>query len=360
MKILIVGDFHSDVYEEAFAKAFSALGHSVERFATVPYFKDYTLPYLFGKKGGALKPFWYKFQNKFSVGPAPAAINRDLAETASRIKPDLVFLYRAQHIRPATISHIKENAGCPVLAYHNDDPFQSATFPNPGRFFTGALNLFDWIFVYRQKNVDDCLQKGCSKVSILKPYYLKARNYPLAASMPSKYSCDVIFIGHYEPDGRDALILKLLDVGVDLKLYGTEWHRSPVYGRIKTAIGEVGPVFGDYNLAINSAKIALAFVSKANSDTYTRRCYEIPAAGVFMLCEYTQQMASMLSEGVEAEYFRTPEELLAKVKYYLAAPEKRAAVAKAGYDRIISGGNEVADRVAEVLDVYDRNFSKRL
>ncbi|MDQ7083778.1 MAG: glycosyltransferase [Sulfurovum sp.] len=169
-----------------------------------------------------------------------------------------------------------------------------------------------------------------------------------------KYKCDVVFIGHYEDDGRDEAIKLLIDNGIDLKLYGTEWDKSKYYDFFRDRLSEIKPVYNDYNLALNSTKIALVFLSKLNNDTYTRRCFEIPATKTMMMAEYSDDLNTMFSEGKEADYFKTKEELLGKVQYYLAHQDTLTEVSENGYQRLLRDGHEIRNRVKEVISTYEK------
>jgi spore maturation protein CgeB len=172
-----------------------------------------------------------------------------------------------------------------------------------------------------------------------------------------KYCHDIVFIGHFEDDGRKEYIKYLLDDrGLDFHIYGTLWDRSKYTMEIRSHFGEIKPLYNDYNLALNSVKIALVFLSKRNNDTYTRRCFEITAAKTFMLSQYTDDLDSMFKEGVEAEYFRDKEEMIDKIRYYLEYDDKREKIAKAGYKRLFRDGHEVTDRAGEILRIYMECF----
>lgn len=164
-----------------------------------------------------------------------------------------------------------------------------------------------------------------------------------------RYACDVIFIGHYEDDGRDAAIKLLVKRGVDVKVFGTGWEASPCYNYLTEKLGPIVPVYADYNLALGSAKMALVFLSKLNNDTYTRRCFEIPATGTTMVSEFSPDVASMFKPNEEAVFFHTPADLLAQVRALLANPERLKAIGKAGRARLLKDGHEVTDRARQVL-----------
>lgn len=81
MKILVVGDGHSEIHEVPVAEAFRKLGHQVTTFYWHNYFKTRNI---------ILKP-WLRGQNKFIWGPQIRKINRDLSAKAYHLKPDLIF-----------------------------------------------------------------------------------------------------------------------------------------------------------------------------------------------------------------------------------------------------------------------------
>ena len=160
------------------------------------------------------------------------------------------------------------------------------------------------------------------------------------------------FLGHWEDDGREDLVEALLrEPGLDFKLWGTLWDRSRLARELEKRFGAVRPLYREgYNLAINGAGIALVFLSRMNHDTYTRRCFEIPITGTLMLSEYTPDLASLFQEGVEAEFFRSAEELLEKVRFYTRNEAARRKIGQAGRARVLKDGHEAIDRARQVLE----------
>ncbi|MEC8066759.1 MAG: glycosyltransferase [Pseudomonadota bacterium] len=359
MRILMVADGHGgNTHEKAYGKAFERMGHEVHYFTWKEYFKHYPYANHYPTDGNILKSIFYRFQNKAKMGPAMFSLNRDLVKLCQQNKFDLVFVYRGTHIYPRTIQKIKRT-GAKVFGYNNDDPFSQVYRPYFWRHFRACVPFYDHIFYYRLKNKADYDSLGVKNVSLLRASFIESRNFKMDQKSleDSPYNCDVIFIGHFEKDGRDKMVLNLLEKGFNLELYGTNWQQSPYYDQLTKTLGhEVYGLYGeDYNKALNSAKVALVFLSKINNDTYTRRCFEIPAAGTCMLAEYSDDLAhNLYQEGVEALYFKNEDELQLKLKQLLTDDDLRQEIADAAHGRVWHDKHEVYNRAEEVMNVYQR------
>ncbi len=184
----------------------------------------------------------------------------------------------------------------------------------------------------------------------MRSYYIKQNNFPIECDK----IYDVVFLGHFENDGRDRYIKSMIDAGIKVTVFGDElWKEAPLYNNIKSVV-EKSKRGKEYNETINRAKIALVFLSKINKDTYTRRCFEIPATKTLMMCEYTDDMASMFEPDKEAVYFNSPDDLVRKCKYLLEHDELIAEIAENGYNKLLKSGHEVTDRAKEIIKVYEQ------
>lgn len=344
MVVLMVGNFMFEMYERAFADAFRELGHDVDEFRQGRYFMT----------GCGLIKLYKKFQEKYHIGPCVAQMNRDLVRKCQTKKYDMVFIYRGTMLKAETVRAIRQS-GAVVMGYNNDDPFGKNYAAYFWKIYLKAVKEYDYVFAFRKKNIEEYRQIGCSKTELLRAYYIRKRNFRIENCDCDRYKTDVIFIGHYEDDGREECMHSLLEQGVDFKLYGDRWDKSRYYKDFCIVMGE--PIHTimegkEYNLAVNSCRIAVVFLSRRNNDTYTRRCFEIPAAGKLMLCEYTDDMNSMFKADEEAVYFSTKEEFITKIKYYLENEQERKRIAENGYERLMKDGHEVQDRVRQILERY--------
>ena len=115
------------------------------------------------------------------------------------------------------------------------------------------------------------------------------------------FEAEAVFVGHYEPDDRVACLQALVDAGVRVKLFGGTTWTPQVLGPLAQYFGKVEAVLGlEYAKALCGAQMCLCFISKLNRDTYTTRCFEIPACGRLMLSERTADLPRLFQEDQEA------------------------------------------------------------
>lgn len=338
MKILLAGSYIDHTYSRAFFKGFSSLGHDVIKFDT----DDYT----YGKS--RLGVIMNRIQNRFHIGYQVRKLNKDLENVVKMSQPDLVFLYRCYPVWSTTIFKIKQT-GCVVFTYNNDDPFSYWPSKSFFRHYFAVTKMSDHNFVYRNKNVEDFKGIGVTNVSILWPYYIEGYNY----KMDIEKDIPVAFTGHFEDDGRDVAVREMLSANIPVTIFGSySWYQSSIYNEIIDCVKD-GKVGAEYNETLNRCQIALVFLSKLNHDTYTRRCFEIPAAGTMMMSEYTDDLNEMFPEDECAVYFRNIQELIDKCKYYLSRPEEIKRIANNGYKRLMQMGGSEIDRCKEIIEAYE-------
>jgi spore maturation protein CgeB len=353
MRILVAGDWHSDLHEQEVMRSLVRLGHTVGEFKWHHYFSF---------EPGArtsLRSLLKRAQNKYVVGPAVRQINKDFVSSALRFRPDAVFVYRGTHINSDSLQAIKAAMPhCVLVGYNNDDPFAPSQPKYLWRHFIAATPYYDLMLAYRHANMELLRSAGAKNVELLRSWYVADRNFAVELSQADEpqFSTDVVFVGHYEPDQRLEYLEEIVRQGFSLRIFGpTKYWNKPLEG--STVLRHLAPtrmVWGaDYNKALCGAKVALCFLSKLNRDTYTRRCFEIPATQTLMLSEYSEDLTSLYAEGLEADYFRNKDELMEKIQIYVNDDVKRSCVAQAGYRKLIGTGHDVDSRMISMLRWVD-------
>lgn len=349
MKIMIAGSWDSEVHEKWVSWAFRKIGHEVIAFPWHSYFRA-----IDGWRRGLLS-LSLRAQNKYLIGPRIERLNDGFLSVAIRERPDVVIIYRGTHIIAGTLRELRMALPNMVLvAYNNDDPFAPGQPRMIWRHFLAGIPEYDLVLAYRSHNISSYRHAGARRVELLRSWFVPDRNHPieLSAEDISRYGCDVVFIGHFENDQRRGCLEAIVRRGWRLRLFGPgyDWDPAIRHSPELAAKIPVRLVWGeDYNRALCGAKIALCFLSKLNRDTYTRRCFEIPASRTMMLAEYTDDLANLFHEGEEAEFFRNPDELISKIERYLGDDDCRRSVAAAGFRCVYENRHDVISRMRQVL-----------
>lgn len=343
LRVLLAGRWEFDIYEAAFAAALERQGVTVQRLAWHQHLR--------GSLG--------RLQEKWNLpGPALASINRDIIRAAIESKPDVVFVWRGSVVEAKTVERVGAETGAVLVSYNNDDPFgarsQRANLHH-GRTFTRyleAVPFYDIHFVYRPVNVAEMQQVGARNVRVLRPYFVPDLHHPMSLTAEERqiFATTAVFAGHYEDDGRADCIRTLVNAGIPVRIFGgPEWtHGLP---GLTARIPPITVASGlDYARALNGARFALCFLSRLNRDTYTRRCFEIPACGALLVSERTADLQAMFREDEEAVFFSSPAELLKKVRWLMSDPERAVRIARAGAARVHRDGHSVDDRAREWLE----------
>lgn len=353
MRVLVVGDWHSDLHETEVCKSLRRLGHDALEFKWFQYFAfDADRPRSFG---ALLK----RLQNKYVVGPLVAKINRDFLTQVRHQKPDLIFVYRGTHLMASTLQSIRnELPDCKLVGYNNDDPFSPTQPWYLWRHFMASIPVYDLMLAYRHANLEDFKRAGARKVDLMRSWYVPDRSFPVQLSEDDRkqYECDVVFIGHYEPDQRLEYLEAIVRKGYRLRLFGPTkyWQKPLEQSPVLSHLAPTRMVWGeDYNKALCGAKIALCFFSKLNRDTYTRRCFEIPATQTLMLSEYSEDLASLYARGHEADYFDSKEQMLDRIELYNSDLSLQKRVALNGYLKVISSGHDIDSRIFRMLKMSE-------
>lgn len=343
VRILQVGDFRFDFYDQSLFEQFELSPNiEIDKFEIAPYFKNY-------KYKNVIEKITLGIQNRYKIGPIIKKINTDIINRTNNQQYNIVFIWRGIHINPSTLLRIKEN-GAKIFGYNNDSTFSDK---HPSWLFSllkKQIRFYDHFYAYRETDIPLYNKEGCSS-SLFLPTFDAKRTFPIAGTSKNY---DLVYIGHYENDGRDRLFVELAKTGYKIGLFGQGWQESPLYVELEKAYGEIKPAYTNYNELLNSSKIALTLLSKANGDNYTRRTLEIPSTGTAMLAEFTEKQAEWFTPDVEAFYFKDYAEIPHLLSALLQNPEKIDSIANAGYHKVTKEEFQLKHRIDMILKDYCR------
>lgn len=159
-------------------------------------------------------------------------------------------------------------------------------------------------------------------------YYFHGSSAREFKPLDLKKKYDVVFIGMPIAD-REEYIKFLRDNGINIKLFGRGWEKYP----------DVADIYGgylkqeDYVKMLNQTKINISLskgMLPGKNAQMKGRVIEIMACKAFGLVEYTPNNIDFLNKNSELT-FKTKEELLKKVRYFLENDKEREKYASAAY-----------------------------
>jgi hypothetical protein len=130
----------------------------------------------------------------------------------------------------------------------------------------------------------------------------------------------VSFVGQPHGD-RKAVIAHLNRAGIRVQTYGIGWGQ-------RLSHGEMVSVFNRSKINLNLSNGADASFKQIKG-----RNFEVPACGGFLLTGLAENLGEYYKPGVEVETYNNVEEMVAKIRHYLAHEEDRKQISEAGYQR---------------------------
>lgn len=149
---------------------------------------------------------------------------------------------------------------------------------------------------------------------------------------PVQMAADVINMEITSRDRQDVLFA--LAEHFDVDLYSNSRLPEELAG--KKHLHNKGTV--DYHtqmpIIFHNSKINLNISSRTIETGVPQRVFDILACGGFCLTNYQKEIADLFEDGKELVIYTSLEDLLSKAEYYLTHEEERAAIARAGYEKV--------------------------
>ena len=277
--------------------------------------------------------------------------NDMIVRTASEFRPDFLLAFKGSFVKASTLAQVRL-LGVTLYNYYPD------TSPTAhDRELADSIRAYDCIF-YTKKfwgaSVPDGLE-GRPMVYVPHGYDADVhRMLPLQDNDMQFCGEQVTFVAGHTPH-KEQLLSELVRFrpNISLQIYGPRWAESARSLNLRPHIRGVTLVGSQYAKAVGGAAICLGIMSGkvpgvVQGDETTTRSFEIPACGGFMIHERTPEILELYREDHEVVCFSSVEELADKIDYYLAHPEERRRIARAGHLRCVPAYS-YDRRMAEIL-----------
>ena len=303
---------------------------------------------------------------RLEKGSAVREINKGVLSLARKVRPKRIWFDKQEYIYPETILELRKLGA--FLIYYTPDPYFTLNWKRT-ELMDSCLPLFDLLITSKKYELEQYKAVGPDFI-YLPLGYCDEVHRPISVE-PSK-RVSVGFIGGWEPH-REAIIEAIASKDVSVRIWGYAWDHLidgkwtiRRFIRLRRLAGKKPCKIQrsdllanniipheiyeeEYAHALSSSNISLGFLRKICPDQHTTRSFEIPACGSMMLADRSDEHQELFTEGKEAEYFSTKDELLDKVIFYTKNEDARAKIARQGYARCQSSGYSYYDRMDAVL-----------
>jgi hypothetical protein len=254
------------------------------------------------------------------VSSGPITMEHSIREIVSNYNIQLLVVPNLYYELAPTFLNELRVLGCRSLIVFFDD---SMRFEDTNRFY---LNSFDYYLTH--DSVDGN--------ALYKHFGVEPKCLPLFPSYSfykeiiqnidkriHKHTNDVVFVGAKIAD-RDLFVNYLKDNGIDIAVYGKGWEA----GMLSTE---------EMIAAYYSSKISLSFIKTIDGSGRIQlkaRLFEIIMAGGFILSEFCDELTDYFDIGREIDTFKSPQELLDKVRFYVENSDLRDEMSARARDKV--------------------------
>lgn len=254
-------------------------------------------------------------------------LNRRLLQVVLSEKPDVLLAVPfARELWLETIEIIGD-LGVGTICWTTDDSWK---YPQQSRFLGHAFHCMTTTYPHV---VPKYRRDGITNVLLTQ---WAARADKLQEPLPAP-QCEyaVTFVGAAH-GSRPRRVARLRELGLQVECFGNGWPSGPVAS-------------DDIPRIMRQSVISLNFSNSYGDNQLKARTFEVPGAGGFLLTEYAPNIERYYKPGLEIEVFGSLEQLVKTAKAYLANPDRRDAVAWAGFERT-RREHTYDRRLSEVID----------
>ncbi len=253
-------------------------------------------------------------------------------------QPHLLFVFLfGNEFSKQGLERIRKETRTVTFNWFADDHWR---FENFSRHWA---ECFSWISTTDVDSVSRYRANGISSV-LLTQWAANPRVYKMQ-SVPTVYQ--VTFVGQAHGDRR-AIIKDIRGHGIDVVTMGTHWNVRRWHEYAKR-LGVISGIY--YEKIVQSTRVTqeqmirafqssrinlnLSASSQLIHNQIKGRNFEIPACGGFQISGPARCLGEYFLPGKEIVVYNSPNEIPEIIRYYLSNEEERAAIAEAGYQRVL-------------------------
>lgn len=273
-------------------------------------------------------------------------VNKKFQRKVDLEKPEILFIIKGNAITSETLKTIREQYPHLVLINYNpDSPFNTSSSEKE---VEKSIALYDIYCTYSHQLVNQISNAGCKQV-VYSPFAVDDKLiYPLKHE---KYLYNISFIGNGDIDRQQKVINLFENSFLSLNVFGNTWNKKSYLNLYSQRNGI------EFLKTISQSKININLLRKQNEGSVNMRTFEIPAAGGFMMHEYSEEAMEFFAPDKEAVYFISKDDFEDKAKFYLENEASRLKILENGYQKTKLYEFSYRSRMNEILSGLKKSFT---
>lgn len=241
-----------------------------------------------------------------------AQLNGALLQAVERERPDVLLSVQTDvELWLETLALISGRGDVATVSWTTDDSWKYEQVPRfIGPWYHGIATTYPAAAAkYRRDGILNVhLTQWAANAELLRE--------PLPAAQ-CQYPVSFVGAAH---GNRIRRVERLRAAGIDVACFGHGWPAGPVPA---AAVPDI----------MRRSVISLNFANARGDNQVKARTFEVPGAGGFLLSESAPGIETFYLPGREIALFHDDGELRRAIRRFLAAPEERDAIARAGFER---------------------------
>lgn len=337
--MVFAGEFWAGASARGLSAGFEDLGWAVQE---VDY-RHYTV-----RSSGSQS---LRIASRLTRSAAHRAYQADLLKVCRVLQPDIFLTVKGMALSAELLRDIRRT-GARTVMYYPDVSFDHAGVSQDS---FSEYDLFVTTKLFHIRYLEDLL--GNSRVAHVPHGYSSIHSAVADNISGQNFAADVIHAGNHSLFKQTWLEAASSALpAVSFRLVGNRWSINAGHGALAAADMPGERIGVAYAEAIQSARINVAIhmgpTASGWQDMVSTRTFEIPACRGFMLHIDNDEVRELFEAGVEIDVFRSREELVDKIQFYLSRPDLRARMVERAFNRCVPAYSyrTRAQQIVQILD----------
>ena len=267
---------------------------------------------------------------------------------ADALLVDNAFPYHPEFLRTLDVFKVQRTTDGPISAYDRDFAYVHAY--DQVLFHSPAYS--------RDLDMEEKLRYVGAKDARFWPHGLFERMYDPTKTeetiLAHERDIDILFIGAPFPSKMPLLSKVKKAFGSRCVIRGKSRLKWNLYYNAKYGMpGWITPVaFEEYVPLYQRTKIGFNVHNRGDYTVGSYRLYELPANGVMQISDGGKYLDAFFKTGEEIIGYDGADDLIDKIRYYLAHDEERKRIALAGYKKVL-GSDRIGQRLRRAAEMIE-------